>query len=106
LQLYLSPIGASSSLNGATLSLVYDNSVVQYSYTDLTIPAGSIIVAQRYFYGSGIVSFNSLSDFFTNIIKITSNIDNVYDVLLLTAEKTGSTGSGDVFASMSWQEIY
>ena len=69
-------------------------------------PAGSIIVDQGYFYGRGIVSFNSLSDVFTNIIQITSNIDNVSDVLLLTAEKTGSTGTGNVFASISWQEIY
>jgi len=106
LRLYLSPTGASSPLNGATLSPVDNNSVVQYSYTGLTIPVGSIIVDQGYFYGRGIVSFNSLSDVFTNIIQITSNIDNVCDVLLLTAEKTGSTGSGDVFASMSWQEIY
>lgn len=106
LRLYLSPTGASSPLSGATLSNVDNNSVVRYSYTGLTIPTGSIIVDQGYFYGRGIVSFNSLSDVFTNIIQITSNIDNVCDVLLLTAQKTGTTGSGDVFASMSWQEIY
>ena len=106
LRLYLSPTGASSPLNGATVVNVDDNSVVAYSITGLTIPAGSIIVDQCYFYGRGIVSFNSLSDVFTNIIQITSNIDNVCDVLLLTAEKTGTTGSGNVFASISWQEIY
>lgn len=107
LRLYLSPTGASSPLNGATLLPAdINNSVVRYSYSGLTIPAGSIIVDQGYFYGRGIVSFNSLSDVFTNIIQITSNIDNVCDVLLLTAEKTGGTGSGNVFASMSWQEIY
>lgn len=108
LRLYLSPIGASSPLNGATVVNVDNNSVVAYSITGLTTPppAGSIIVDQGYFYGRGIVSFNSLSDVFTNIIQITSNIDNVCDVLLLTAEKTGGTGSGNVFASISWQEIY
>jgi len=105
-RLYLSPTGASSPLNGATVVNVDNNSVVAYSITGLTIPAGSIIVDQGYFYGRGIVSFNSLSDVFTNIIQITSNIDNVCDVLLLTAEKTGTTGSGNVFASISWQEIY
>ena len=71
-----------------------------------TIPAGSIIIDQGYFYGRGIVSFNSLTDVFTNIIQLTSNMDNVCDVLLLTSEKTGSAGTGDVFASISWQEIY
>lgn len=106
LRLYLSPTGASSPLNGATVLNVDNNSVVAYSITGLTIPVGSIIVDQGYFYGRGIVSFNSLSDVFTNIIQITSNIDNVCDVLLLTAEKTGSTGTGNVFASISWQEIY
>ena len=106
LRLYLSPTGASSPLNVETLSNVDNNSVVSYSYSGLTIPDGSIIVDQGYFYGRGIVSFNSLSDVFTNIIQITSNIDNVCDVLLLTAQKTGSTGSGNVFASISWQEIY
>ncbi len=106
LRLYLSPTGASSPLNAATVVNVDDNSVVAYSISGLTIPVGSIIVDQGYFYGRGIVSFNSLSDVFTNIIQITSNIDNVCDVLLLTAEKTGSTGTGNVFASISWQEIY
>lgn len=106
LRLYLSPTGASSPLNGATIVNVDDNSVVAYSISGLTIPAGSIIVDQGYFYGRGIVSFNSLIDVFTNIIQLTSNIDNVCDVLLLTAEKTGTTGSGNVFASISWQEIY
>lgn len=106
LRLYLSPTGADSPLNGATVVNVDNNSVVAYSISGLTIPAGSIIVDQGYFYGRGIVSFNSLSDVFTNIIQITSNIDNVCDVLLLTAEKTGSTGTGNVFASISWQEIY
>ena len=105
-RLYLSPTGASSPLNGITPTNVDVNSIVAYATTGLTIPAGSIIVDQGYFYGRGIVSFNSLSDVFTNIIQITSNIDNVCDVLLLTAEKTGTTGSGNVFASISWQEIY
>ena len=105
-RLYLSPTGASSPLNGITPTIVNVNSIVAYATTGLTIPVGSIIVDQGYFYGRGIVSFNSLSDVFTNIIQITSNIDNVCDVLLLTAEKTGTTGSGNVFASISWQEIY
>ena len=105
-RLYLSPTGASSPLNGITPTNVDVNSIVAYATTGLTIPAGSIIVDQGYFYGRGIVSFNSLSDVFTNIIQITSNIDNVCDVLLLTAEKTGTTGAGNVFASISWQEIY
>ena len=106
-RLYLSPTGASSPLNGITPTIVNVNSIVAYATTGLTtIPAGSIIVDQGYFYGRGIVSFNSLSDVFTNIIQITSNIDNVCDVLLLTAEKTGTTGTGNVFASISWQEIY
>ena len=105
-RLYLSPTGTDSPLNGATVVNVDDNSVVAYSISGLTIPAGSIIVDRGYFYGRGVVSFNSLLDVFTNIIQLTSNMDNVCDVLLLTAEKTGSTGSGDVFGSISWQEIY
>ena len=108
LRLYLSPTGADSPLNGATVVNVNDNSVVAYSITGLTIPnpTTTIIVDQGYFYGRGIVSFNSLTDVFTNIIQLTSNMDNVCDVLLLTAEKTGTTGAGNVFASISWQEIY
>ena len=106
LRLYLSPTSTDSPLNSLTLSNVDDNSVVAYATAGLSIPAGSIIVDQGYFYGRGIVSFNSLSDVFTNIIQITSNIDNVCDVLLLTAEKTGTSGTGNVFASISWQEIY
>jgi hypothetical protein len=107
-RLYLSPTGANSPLNGATVLNVNDNSVVAYAVAGLTIPnpTTTIIVDRGYFYGRGIVSFNSLLDVFTNIIQITSNIDNVRDVLLLTAEKTGTSGSGNVFASISWQEIY
>lgn len=80
LLLYLSPIGARSPLNWATIVNVNDNSMIAYSISGLTIPTGSIIVDQGYFYGRGIVSFNSLSDVFTNIIQITSNIDNVSDI--------------------------
>lgn len=107
-RLYLSPTGTNSPLNGATVLNVNNNSVVAYAVTGLSIPnpTTTIIVDQGYFYGRGIVSFNSLLDVFTNIIQITSNIDNVRDVLLLTAEKTGTTGTGNVFASISWQEIY
>lgn len=110
LRLYLSPTGTGSPLNGATVENVNNNSIVSYSISGLSIPNpliyDSIVVDQGYFYGRGIVSFNSLSDVFTNIIQITSDIDNVSDVLLLTAEKTGTTGTGNIYASISWQEIY
>ena len=61
---------------------------------------------QGYFYGRGTIAYNGLGNVFTNLLlQITSNIDNVSDILVLTCQKIG-TGTTPVNATISWQEIY
>lgn len=86
-------------------------SVCQYSTTNGTIypgPAGSIVVDQGYFQGRLTSSFSNLSDIFTSILQINSDINNVSDILVLTARDTNATGSAtaSVYATVNWQEIY
>jgi hypothetical protein len=84
-------------------------SVCQYSTTNGTIypgPAGSIVVDQGYFQGRLTSSFSNLADIFTSILQINSDINNVSDILVLTARDTISNGSANVYATINWQEIY
>jgi len=83
-------------------------SVCQYSTTPAVInagPAGSIVVDQGYFQGRLTSSFSNLSDIFTSILQINSDINNVSDILVLTAKKITGTPA-TVFATLNWQEIY
>ncbi len=85
-------------------------SVSQYvtftSPTPIANTSGSIIVDQGYFFGRGVNSFNSLQDIFnTTVQQLTSNVNNVADVLVLTCQKI-NTGSTDLYGTFTWQEIY
>jgi len=84
-------------------------SVAQYakagSITGFT-SSNSILLDQGYFYGRGTIAFNSLTDIFKSLLlQVTSNIDQVSDILVLTCEKIGSS-STTVYSTISWQEIY
>lgn len=84
-------------------------SVTQYAKSaDISsfTTSGSLILDQGYFYGRGTIAYNNLSDVFSDmILHITSNIDNVSDILILSCEKIG-TSSTTVYSTISWQEIY
>lgn len=84
-------------------------SVCQYSTTNGTIypgSAGSIVVDQGYFQGRLTSSFSNLADIFTSILQINSDINNVSDILVLTARDTTGQGTPSVYATLNWQEIY
>ncbi len=84
-------------------------SVVQYAksaaITGFT-STNSKLLDQGYFYGRGTIAFNGLGDVFNNLIlQLTSNIDNISDILILTCEKIGQN-STEVYSTISWQEVY
>ena len=100
-RLYLAP----NSPGTITWTNVNNNSIVEYSTAISTFTtSNSIVVDSGYFVSKGSSSFTSFIDVFSNFIQITSNIDNVSDILVITAQAT--TGSGDVYASINWKEIY
>ena len=99
-----------SSPGTITWSSIDSNySVTQYAKSaDISsfTTSGSLILDQGYFYGRGTIAYNNLSDVFSDmILHITSNIDNVSDILILSCEKIG-TSSTTVYSTISWQEIY
>lgn len=65
---------------------------------------GSIVVEEGYFTGRGTSEFNGLSDVFTNLVQITSDILGNSDILMITAQI--QTGNAQVACQMQWQEVY
>jgi len=67
----------------------------------------AIRLDEGYFYGRGTNTFSSLADVFTNqVLQVTSNITNQSDILVLTATFVSISSSSNVFATLSWQELY
>ena len=66
-----------------------------------------IVLDQGYFYGRGTNTNAALSDIFsTQVLQITSDINNVSDILVLTATFCAGSGSSNVYGTLSWQEFY
>jgi hypothetical protein len=101
-RLFLSPINDL----GGNFAKVSDYSVVQYATTfTATIDSEpSIIIEEGYFTGRGTSEFNNLSDVFSNVLQLTSNVNNVADILIITAKI--QTGNAKIACSIQWQEIY
>ena len=102
-RLYLAPNSPSIS----TWNSVDPNSVTEYALggTNITdITNTNIIVDSGYVQGKGSVVFQSLDGIFSNLIQITSNINNVSDVFVLTAQTL--SGSANIYASINWNEAY
>lgn len=82
------------------------NSVVQYARdTNITgfTTANSILVDEGYVLGKG-SSIYGLGTFTNQILEITSDINNVSDIIVLTGQLISGTGS--VYSTLSWQETY
>jgi hypothetical protein len=70
-------------------------------------PANGIILDEGYFYGRGSNTISQLGDVFTNqVLQLTSNITGLSDILVLTATYINTTGTTDVYGTLSWQEFY
>lgn len=88
-------------------------SVTQYATYSNMVYSGStfktsnsIIFDTGYFAGKYSNIYSNLSNVFSSLIlHLTSDIDNNADILVLTCQFIG-TGSSNILASMSWNEIY
>lgn len=99
---------ATNSLSSSTWNDVdTNNSVIKYAVgSDISIVDGtSIVIDSSYAIGKNTVNLNNLSNNFNNLEQLTSTIDNVADIILISAQKVAG-GSTNVFSSISWQEIY
>jgi hypothetical protein len=107
LRLYLAP---DAPVTNSPLSYtdVNTNSVIQVAIpnTDihLTTSNDSIIIQQGFILGKGTISLTGLESIFTQFTQITSNINNVSDVLILTARTL--SGNASILASIDWNESY
>ena len=107
IRLYLAP-NAPAVTGGAWVAVDASNSVVEYALgTNITNvnPSKSIIIDTGYTTGRGGAIVQSLSSIYSNVLQITSNISNVSDVILISAQRVTGTDP-KVYASINWQEIY
>lgn len=84
-------------------------SVAQYSGNLSTgySSTNGILIDQGYFYGRGTNTFSQLGDVFASqILQLTSDINNNSDILVLTATFVSTSGSSNVFGTIQWQELY
>ena len=84
------------------------NSVSQYALggTNITnISNQNHLVNSSYTQGKETVQFQSLDNVFSNLLQITSNIDNQSDVLLITAQAFSSSSTA-VCCAMNWSEAF
>ena len=102
LRLYLAP----NSPTVAAWTLANEqNSVVQFANSGITLGTNNSIVVQEDYLERKTSIVLTLESVFNSLTQITSNIDNVSDVLVLTAQKVDSS-SVNVFGSLTWQEVY
>lgn len=66
-----------------------------------------IVLDQGYFYGRGTNTFSGLGDVFSSqVLQLTSNMNNNSDILVLTATFCATSSTTFVYGTLSWQEIY
>jgi len=102
LRLYLAP-----NSPGTLVSLINVNSNSRCAYTtNITgfTSNNSIILDEGYTSGRNVFQLGTLTDVFTLFTQISSNIDNVSDIIVLTAQTI--SGSTNVFASLNFTESY
>jgi len=99
-RIYYYPAPASPGITGwVNVDSTY--SISQYSSATAGFTgSGGILVNSGFAAGKSSTSLNNLSDIFTGLIDITSNINNVSDVITVTI-----SGSGTTNFSLSWFEI-
>ena len=84
-----------------------NNSVAEYALggTNITnITDSNILISTGYIANNSTLVFGSLDSIFTNLTQITSNISNISDVLLISAQRITSSGNINVYSSLDWTE--
>lgn len=95
----------SSGVIGTWLPADQNYSIVQYMLPTSFTPG--ILVQSGYFISKSDVSINSLTNAFSNFVQLTSDANNVADILLLTAQRVDAGGGpNSIYASIDWQEVY
>jgi hypothetical protein len=100
-RLFLAP----NTITATTWNDVGANSVSQYALGASNISnfsESNIIVNSGHVQGNSQVVVQSLDNIFSNLIQITSNIDNSSDVLLITAQI--ASGTANIYATINWNE--
>ena len=99
-RLFLAP----NTINGASWVNVGNNSIAQYSDgSGISFTDYNIIVNSGYINGNSQVVLQTLENIFSNLIQITTNIENnISDVLLITTQSL--SGSTDIYATINWNE--
>jgi len=102
IRLFLAPSPAPGTFSWTEVS---NYSVIQYAQNPTGVTfTGSIIVEEGYFTGRGTSEFNSLTDVFSNVMQLTSDVTNTSDIIMVTAQI--QTGNAKVACSIQWQEVY
>jgi hypothetical protein len=70
----------------------------------ISTSSGNITVYQGYFGARSLVSFADISSVFNLFTRISSNVDNIADVIVVEVRRIISTGN--IVASINWEEIY
>lgn len=86
-----------------------DYSVAQYAGNLASgyVSTNGIVLDQGYFYGRGTNSISQLGNVFTSqILQVTSDVNNNSDIIVLTATFVSSGSSTNVYGTLQWQELY
>jgi len=93
-------------ITGLAWNNVNSRSVAQYATSYSTISyTNSIIVGENTASGKGYTNLLDLDRIFNNLFQITSDVDNVSGIVVLTVQ--GSFGGGSaLYSTINWSEIY
>jgi hypothetical protein len=94
-----SPLSYSSVSNSSVIEVAVPNSSIT-----LNNVSQSINIVQGFSQGKGSISLSDLTSIFSQFTQITSNIDNISDVLVLTVQIIKN--SSNILASINWTEAY
>lgn len=102
LRLFRAP---TNPLTGAVWTDVHTNSAVQYDITSTAINiTNALTVSQGYFVSKSDIQLN-VNDIFNGFLQLTSNIDGVSDILVLSAQSLGNSNQ-NTYASIEWKEVF
>ena len=108
-RMYLSPTGLNLSSGSVTWSSTSPYSIASIgtfpSTSNIIGPTGNFIdVYQDFIGGRGSVNFRDLDDILNYFFQITSDINNVPNILVFEAKSL--VGTPSLYASVNWQEEY
>jgi hypothetical protein len=108
-RLYRSPTQEPIYTAPSTVAIWNDvtNSAVQYTTNTIQVrnQSDSLVVAQGYFTSKTDISIN-VNSIFDSFLQLTSNIDGVSDILVLSCIGLDNNDNQNTYASIQWKEVY